>query len=139
MKKIFGMTEGLENLLIKSARTAKNFSEFVNFMTSRRYQTSRIKRLILYFLMDLTTEKILEIQKADYIRPLAFNERGQKLLKKFRQISKIPIVDKISKHLNRREIERGKIFEPYKKNIAVDIAATNFYKILFDEPKIFRI
>lgn len=130
IKKIFGMEEGLENILIKSARSSKNFSELVNSMTSRRYQTSRIKRLLLYFLMNLTTEKILEIQDADYIRPLAFNERGQKILKKIKKKSSLPIVNKISKHISRRDFERGKIFEPYKKNLAVEITAENFYKIL---------
>lgn len=130
IKKIFGMEEGLENILIKSARSSKNFSELVNSMTSRRYQTSRIKRLLLYFLMNLTTEKIFEIQDADYIRPLAFNERGQKILKKIKKKSSLPIVNKISKHISRRDFERGKIFEPYKKNLAVEITAENFYKIL---------
>ena len=130
MKKIFGMTEGLENVLIKSSKTAKNFSELVNFMTSRRYQTSRIKRLLLYFLLNLTTEKILEVQDADFVRPLAFNEQGQKILKKIRQTSTLPTVNKISKHISRRDFERGKISEPYKKNLAVDIQAENFYGIL---------
>lgn len=130
IKKIFGMNEGLENLLIKSSKVAKNFSELVNFMTSRRYQTSRIKRLLLYFLLNLTTEKIFEIENADYIRPLAFNDKGQKILKKIRQSSNLPIVNKISKHLNRREIEHGKIFEPYKKNLLIEITVEKLRKIL---------
>lgn len=134
MKKIFGMNEGLENVLIKSARTAKNFSELVNSMTSRRYQTSRIKRLLLYFLLNLTTEKILEVQNADFVRILAFNERGQKIIKKIRQSSKLPIINKVSKHLSRRDIERGKIFEPYKKNLLIDITAAKFHELLRGKP-----
>ncbi|MBQ9441533.1 MAG: nucleotidyltransferase family protein [Selenomonadaceae bacterium] len=128
-KKIFGMSEGLENLLFESAKSAKNFPELINFMTSRRYQTSRIKRLLLYFLLNLTAEKISEIETADFVRVLAFNERGRKILKKIRQNSPLPIVNKVSSHLK-------KISEPYQKNLSVDIIATNLRGILFDVPKI---
>lgn len=131
LKKIFGMSEGLENLFIKSAQTAKNFSELINSMTNRRYQTSRIKRLLLYFSLNLTKEKISEVEGADFVRVLAFNERGQKLLKKIRQSSNLPIVNKVSPHLK-------KISEPYQKNLQVDIMATNLREILFDVPKIFN-
>lgn len=129
LKKIYGMGEGLENLLIKSAQSAKNFSELVNLMTSRRYQTSRIKRLMLYFLLNLTAEKISEVKGADFVRVLAFNERGQKILKKIRQCSTLPIVDKVSPHLK-------KISAPYQQNLVIDLAATNLRGILFDVPKI---
>lgn len=129
LKKIFGMIEGLENLLIKSAQSAKNFSELINSMTSRRYQTSRIKRLLLYFLLNLTSEKISEVEGADFVRVLAFNERGQKILKKIRQSSNLPIVNKVSPHLKN-------ISTPYQKNLAMDLAATNLRGILFDVPKI---
>ncbi len=128
-KKIFGMSEGLENLLFESAKSAKNFPELINFMTSRRYQTSRIKRLLLYFLLNLTQEKISEIETADFVRVLAFNERGRKILKKIRQNSPLPIVNKVSSHLK-------KVSAPYQKNLSVDIIATNLRGILFDVPKI---
>lgn len=127
LKKIFGMGEGLENLLISSVKSAKNFSELINSMTSRRYQTSRIRRLLLYFLMNLTAEKIFELNDANFVRVLAFNERGQKILKKIRQTSSLPIVDKISKHIHGEEL--------YKKNLSIDLAATNLRGILFDIPK----
>lgn len=129
LKKIYGMSEGLENLLIKSAQSAKNFSELINLMTSRRYQTSRIKRLMLYFLLNLTQEKISEVEGADFVRVLAFNERGQKLLKKIRQSSNLPIVNKVSPHLKN-------ISAPYQKNLSIDLTATNLRGILFDVPKL---
>lgn len=120
IKKFFGMAEGLENKLIKSARAAKNFSELVNLMVSRRYQKSRIKRLLIYFLLNLTAEKIFEIEKFDYVRVLAMNGTGQKLLKKIRANSDLPIITKVAGH---------------EKILAVDIAATNLRNILFDTPR----
>ena len=48
-KKIFGVREGIENLIFKSAKDAKNFSDLIEKITNRRYQTSRVKRLLLHF------------------------------------------------------------------------------------------
>lgn len=118
IKKIFGMAEGLENNLIKSARIAKNYSELVNLMVSRRYQKSRIKRLLIYFLLGLTEEKILN--GADYVRILAFNKVGQKLLKKIRANSNLVIINRAAEH---------------KEILTTDIAATNLRNILFDTPR----
>lgn len=127
VKKIFGMAEGLENKLIKSAQIAKNYSEFLNLMVSRRYQKSRIKRLLLYFLLDLTAEKISEIENADYARILAFNKCGQKILKKIRSNSDLPIINKVSQHICGEEL--------YKQKLKIDILAGNLRGILFDNPR----
>ncbi len=132
IKNFFGMREGLENLILKSAKNAKNFSDLVNKITNRRYQTSRVKRLLLYFLLGVT-----EIESADFIRVLAFNDRGQKLLKKISQVSNLPIVTKVTKHLTEKDFLQKNFSAPYKKNLALDISATNLRNILFDTPKSF--
>ena len=129
-QKIFGMREGLENLIFKSAKDAKNFSDLVEKITNKRYQTSRVKRLLLHFLLNVT-----EIEIADFARVLAFNERGQKLLKKISQVSTLPIVTKVTKHLTEKDCLQKNFSAPYKKNLAFDIAATNLRNILFLTPK----
>ena len=132
MKKIYGMNEGIEFKLIESARTAKNFSELVNGVVNKRFPISRVKRLLLYFLLDLTAENFSNM--ANYARVLAFNKRGQNLLKKIQ----LPIVTKVAKHLNSKEILAGKIIEPYKKNLALDLLVTDLRETLFEVPKNLR-
>ena len=132
VKKIFGMREGLENLFFKSAKSAKNFSDLISKMTNRRYQTGRIKRLLLHFLSD-----VKEIENADFVRILAFNERGQKLLKKISESSTLPIVTKVTQHLTEKDFLQKNFDAPYKKNLSLDIAATNLRGILFETPKSF--
>ena len=129
-QKIFGMREGLENLIFKSAKNAKNFSELISGIVNKRFQTSRVKRLLLYFLFGIE-----EIEIADYVRVLAFNERGQKILKNISQVSKLPVVIKVAKHLSEKNFLQKKFSAPYKKNLAFDISATNLRNILFDTPK----
>lgn len=136
LRKIFGMNEGIEFRLLESARTAKTFGELVAGVVNRRFPISRVKRLLLHFLLDVTPEKLAALE--DYARVLAFNERGRILLKKIRAASALPIVTKVAKHLTSREIAAGKISAPYKKNLAFDLPATDLREILFEYPKGFR-
>lgn len=134
LRGIYGMREGLEHRLINAAKSAKTFDELVNAIASKRYPISRVKRLLLYVLMNLTDEKILELQNANFARVLAFNSNGQALLKKIRAASNLPIVTKVSQHLNERELFDENI-SPYKKNLALDVLTTDLRGILFETPK----
>lgn len=134
LRGIYGMREGLENRLINAAKSAKTFDELVNAVTEKRYPISRVKRLFLHTLMNLTEGKISELEGGDFVRVLAFNDDGRILLKKIRQVSKLPIVTKVSKHLNERELFDEKIL-PYKKNLALDILTTDLRGTLFSTPQ----
>lgn len=133
LKKIYGMNEGIEFKLIESARTAKNFFELAGGVVNKRFPVSRVKRLLLHFLLGVTFFEV-----GDYARVLAFNERGKFLLKKIRTASTIPIVTKVAKHLNSKEIFAGRIMEPYKKNLALDLLSTDLRETLFEVPKNLR-
>ena len=137
LRKIYGMREGIENRLINAAKSAKTFDELVNAVTERRYPISRVKRLFLHMLMNLTEEKISELEDGNFVRVLAFNDDGRILLKKIRQASTLPIVTKVSQHLNERELFDENIL-PYKKNLALDILTTDLRGILFSTPQVPR-
>lgn len=130
LRKIYGMSEGLEYRLLNAA-TAKNFAELVETLTARRYTASRIRRLLLYFLLDVTAAQISELDATTCVRVLAFSRRGRGLLKKI----PAPIVTKLTKHLNRRDLyERRRPLEPYQKLLLLDVAATNLRTLLSDIP-----
>jgi len=137
LREIYGMREGLEFRLISAAKSAKTFDELLNAVTERRYPVSRVKRLFLYTLMNLTTKKIFELEGGDFVRVLAFNDDGRALLKKIRQESTLPIVTKVAKHLNERELFDENIL-PYKKNLALDVLTTDLREILSLTPKLRR-
>ncbi len=131
LKKIFGMTEGLEHRLINAA-SAKNFSELVETLTARRYTASRIRRLLLHVLLDVTAAQVAELEASTCVRVLAFNRRGQSLLKKI----PAPVVTKLTHHLNRRDLyERRRPLEPYQRILLLDVTATNLHNLLFDTPR----
>lgn len=130
LRKIFGMSEGLEFRLLNAA--AKNFSELVKILTARRYTASRIRRLLLNVLLNVTAAEIAELDASTCVRVLAFNERGRALLKKI----PAPVVTKVTKHLNRRDLIEGRrILQPYQKILLRDVSATNLRAILFETPR----
>lgn len=135
LRKIFGMTEGLEYRLLNAASTAKNFAELVDALTCGRYTAARIRRLLLYVLLDVTDETIAETDATTCARVLAFNERGRDLLKKI----SAPVITKVTKHINRRDLIQGRrILQPYQKILLTDILATDLRQLLFETPRPLR-
>lgn len=131
LRKVYGMTEGLEFRLLNAA-SAKNFRELVTALIGRRYTASRVRRLLLYFLLNVTTETLAELDATTCARVLAFNERGRALLRRITA----PIVTKLTKHLNRRDLyERRRPLEPYQKILLLDVLATNLRGLLFQTPR----
>ena len=134
LKKIYGMTEGLEYRLINAA-SAKNFSTLLTTLVGRRYTASRIRRLLLYFSLNVTSEEVAELDATTCARVLAFNERGRRLLKKI----SAPVVTKLTKHLNRRDFcERRRPLEPYQKILLLDVLATDLRELLFKTPQLMQ-
>ena len=84
------------------------------------------------FYFDRCLQK--ELQNANFVRVLAFNSNDQALLKKICAASNLPIVTKISQHLNEHELFDENIL-PYKKNLALDVLATDLRGILFYTPR----
>ena len=133
LRKIYGMTEGLEfRLLNAQSFLIPNYKFLIDFLVGRRYTASRIRRLLLYFLLNVTAEEMAELDAATCIKILAFNERGRALLKKI----SAPTITKVTKHLNRRDIFiRERVLEPYQKILLFDVLATNLRGLLFETPQ----
>ncbi|MBE8955171.1 MAG: nucleotidyltransferase family protein [Quinella sp. 2Q5] len=131
LRKIFGMTEGLEHRLM-NASSAKNFAQLIDTLTARRYTAARIRRLLLFTLLNVSAEMIAEADAETCARVLAFNERGRSLLKKI----SAPVVTKLTKHLNRRDLsERRRQLQPYQKILLADVTATDLRQLLFTAPR----
>ncbi|MBD3879482.1 MAG: nucleotidyltransferase family protein [Quinella sp. 1Q5] len=131
LRKVYGMAEGLEFRLLNAA-SAKSFQELVTSLIGRRYTASRVRRLLLFFLLDVTAQMIAELGATTCARVLAFNERGRALLRKI----SAPIVTKLTKHLNRRDLyERRRPLAPYQKILLLDVLATDLQEFLSEPPR----
>lgn len=127
---IYGVNEGLEYRL-KAAIPAATLTELVQSCATRRYPATRIQRLLLLLLLKVTHEAMSAFDAAgpQYIRVLAFNDRGRALLKKIRQKSALPVITKVTEFLNRRDMQQPEQFSLLQQMLALDIAATNLREL----------
>jgi len=99
LKDIFLVSEGIENLLIKNAYEFDSYEDFINNSVSKRYTKSRIKRIMLQIVNNVTKDDVKKLPKLNYIRVLGFNTKGQEYLKSLKktelniitQFKKIPL------------------------------------------------
>ena len=131
LQNIYGINEGLENKLIHSMHISKNFNEFVDCIVSQRYTRSRIQRLLLHLVVGLNKYQVVNFNDVHYSRILAFNQRGRELIKLIKQSSDIPVITKITQHINSRAMHESKdIIYIYQKKLKFDIVSSDIYSIL---------
>ena len=123
------VSEGLENTIKKAANSCNTIEEFINIAMSKRYTETRIRRILLYVLLNITKKDMQMSKKTTpYIRVLGFNEKGKKLIS---QISKsnpnLNIITSVKKYID------SKPNKNLKSMLDKDIYATNIYTLGFDK------
>lgn len=88
---IAGYEPGILNLLKNNF--GKTLSETVDLSHNKRHSKARLRRFIFNYLLDITTEDVNSLDKINYIRPLAFNDKGRKVLKEIKDNSDILILN----------------------------------------------
>lgn len=122
------VSEGLEFLIKKAVNSCNTLTELLNTIKSKRYTITRLQRILLYALLDISKKDMKLSKEVDspYIRVLGFNDNGKKL------ISKI-----MDKNPNQPLITSVKKFVDNNSNTSLqtmlnkDIFATNIYSLGF--------
>ncbi len=83
------VSEGLENKIIKSAKSSANINQLYNSVKSKRYAHSRIRRIILNSFLGINKSDILSIPK--YVKVSDFTYIGQKVLHSAKETCFLPI------------------------------------------------
>lgn len=120
LSNIFLVSEGIENMLMKNARTYFNYDEFINASISKRYTRSRIQRICLNIICNITKIEVNNLPDLNYIRVLGFNNKGKEYLRQFRKDE----IDVITQFKN--------IPQEYKD---IEWKASNVYASLLDNPQ----
>lgn len=76
--------EGIEHLFKKNAAKYDNYSDFLNACVCKRYTRASIQRMLVHILLQNDKETITNLPPLDYIRPLAFNDKGRQYLKQIK-------------------------------------------------------
>lgn len=122
------VTEGIENVLIKKVSSANNYSDFIQEIKSKRYQLSKIKRILVNILLDITKEDFSVLSNAHYAHVLCVKqERKKEVLSLLNSNASIPVITSLSDE----KIEN--LNEDSAKSIKLDIKASNIYSILSND------
>lgn len=115
LRKIADVSEGLENRIKDAALSSKTLDELYNAIKTKRYTHSRIRRIILSAFLGITESDRQASPR--YIKILAHNETGQKIIAAAKKTTSLPIVRNTSQvnKLKNPEIkalwERERIFD----------------------------
>lgn len=102
LKNINDLSEGLDNKIKKEILNANSIDELILNIKSKRYTYTRINRILTSFFIGLENFNLNDIKNYDFnfIRPLALNSNGMKILKEIKSNSNLKILNKIPKHIN---------------------------------------
>ena len=84
--------EGLYRRFYESARTAVSVEELLSAVKTKRYAYARLRRMLLAAYLDVTAADVPP--EVPYLRVLACNERGRKLLKTIKKTGSAPVLTK---------------------------------------------
>lgn len=86
-----GMEPGLNNRIKKALENSGSMKSFYDNAVTSRYTLSRIKRLVKCAMLNIDQSAELS-----YIRLLAFNDKGRKLIRSIRDKSQLLIINKLA-------------------------------------------
>ncbi|MEG2188875.1 MAG: nucleotidyltransferase family protein, partial [Christensenella sp.] len=123
ISEIESVSEGLEYRIYEAAKTAKSYSALIEAIKSKRYTYTRIARILLYCMFNITKEKQALLKKEQlYAHVLGVQQKSISLLSQLCAASSIPIITKASEfpdnNLINTEILASDIYALFTKKIA---------------------
>ena len=122
------VSEGLENLIKQAANSCNNIEDLISSIKSKRYTRSRIQRILLYSILNITKKDIQDSCKIKpYIRVLGASQRGKILLSQIgNSKAKYPVITSVKKFM---DTNNNKIL---KNMLEKDILASNIYTLGYE-------
>lgn len=129
LKKINGVSEGIENKLKKEICNSYSYDEFLFKIKSKRYELSRIKRILVNILLNIYKDdfNLLKENNSNYAHILAFNHDKKDLLSHISNTSNIPVISS----LNNKTLSYLNKYQ--KLSLDIDIYASNIYSMLINQ------
>ena len=132
IKNLPDVSEGLEFKIKEAASKSNNFDALINEIKSKRYTQSRIQRIFLYALLNITKKDIENSKKlTPYIRVLGFNKHGKRIISAIAAANpKLNIIVSVKKFIESQGNNQ------LKHMLEKDILATNIYTLAYKKNSI---
>lgn len=123
--KLPDVSEGLENKIKGAANTCNTLSELIEKIKSKRYTQTRIQRILLYALLNISQKDINASKRTTpYIRVLGFNKHGKRIISAIAAANpKLKIIVSVKKFME--DCNNSTL----KNMMLKDIFATNIYTL----------
>ncbi|TMN23479.1 nucleotidyltransferase [Lentibacillus cibarius] len=100
---IHGVDEGLEYRIKKTARGVTSFYEWMQRIKTKRYTWTRLQRMFAHILTNTTKTDMYQLKNTTtvpYVRLLGMTRNGQTYLNAQKKEMNVPLVSKLSHHIN---------------------------------------
>ncbi|MCX5780677.1 MAG: nucleotidyltransferase [Firmicutes bacterium] len=126
------ISEGLEYRIRAAANSSGTLEDLRQNIKSKRYSSTRINRLLLYIMLDITAQQMLDFDQQGplYLHILGFSTQGRKILQKIKNKSSVRILNRGS------EVKRAWQDDKHPTLQAMlnqDIKATDIYTLLYPQ------
>lgn len=123
------VSEGLENKIKLAANTCNNLEDLIKKIKSKRYTQTRIQRILLYALLEISQKDMNSSKKINpYIRVLGFNKHGKRIISAIAEANpKLNIIVSVKKFMENSNDNS------LRNMISKDILATNIYTLGYKE------
>lgn len=132
LNNIYEVTEGLNNKIYSNVFLHDNINDFIMSLKSKRYTYSKLRKVLLNILLEITDEDIKYFMSTDtdYIKVLAFNDTGRKIIKEAKNNYETVVINRYSDYkkynINPKELPLFKLTDK----------STNIYNIPLKNSKI---
>lgn len=113
LKSIYMMTEGLEHRLQDKIRAAASYSEFLSSVKTKRYTWTRLSRLMISILLNITEDLMAEYTLPDHVRILGMTQNGRQYLKQLGNENIITNVNKKNRALVSHEVTATEVYNTF--------------------------
>ncbi|MEC1179463.1 nucleotidyltransferase [Metasolibacillus meyeri] len=108
------VSEGIEYALIKHAKNALSFNDFMDKIKSKRYTWTRLQRILTHIYTGITKQQLHAHTEPSYIRLLGMTENGQRYLSMYKKHMTLPLISRVAATQN--------------DMLSLDIRATTMYQ-----------
>ena len=113
LRNIYMMTEGLEHRLQDKIRSADSYVAFLSAVKTKRYTWTRLSRLMIAILLNITTDVMNQHMLTDSVRILGMTKNGQQYLKSLDSVNIITNVNKKNRDLVSHEVTATEMYNTF--------------------------
>ena len=124
IKRIYDVSEGLENRIYEAALKTENYRNLVNLIATKRYSNKKIQRILLHILTNTTKEDYKANFSTNNFRVLAVKQDKTAIIREINRNGRI-VLHPLLNSKNSMKFEH-------------DIKVARIYEILFSNKDIFR-